>query len=184
MRLKEQKFGKEEDYEVIKFIMRLCKEELYEFKQSNAFTYRKLRDLAKNCKTSRSTHSAETQLINYSYWPGDSGLAWPTCLHMVYLAMLIGNYYRKFSDNEKTNIKNFFLERLYNTMKSNGKIEMGVFDEHFPIICKALGKICPKESINIMKSVVPNIGSLKDLPLLKKINLNIKKTLTKKYFQY
>ena len=166
MRLKEQKFSKKEDYEVIKFIMRLCKEELYEFKRSNAFTYGRLKDLAKSCKTSRSTHTAETQFINYSYWPGDSGLAWPTCFHMVYLAMLIGNYYSKFSVNEKVQIKNLFLDRLYNVMKNNnGEIEMGVFDEHFPIIHKALGKIFSRKSINIMNSVVPSISSFKDLPL-------------------
>ena len=120
MRLKEQKFGKEEDYNVIKFIMRLCKEELYESKISDAFSNKRIRHLVRSCKNSRDTHTNESQFMNYSYWPGDSGIMWPECISMVYTAMLIENYYEKFSEIEKRNFKSTFLQRINRSIINSG----------------------------------------------------------------
>ena len=175
MRLQDYSFGKDGDYFVIKTILRIFKEKMFSNiggEQTNDILIRKggTKRIIEKCYLSRDCHKSEPKIINYCYWPCDTGFGFHDFLYMVYIANIIKEFKGSMTQKDYKFASKMFFDKLssYLFVKGNGgpfekKADEFVFS-NLEILDDALSTL-DKRYADIMRTIMRSEKGLKNIPL-------------------
>lgn len=174
MRLKNYSFDKEGDYFVIKTLLRIFKEKMFNNinggQTNDILKCGGINRLIERCYSSRKCHKSEPTIINYCYWPCDAGFDFNDFFYMVYIANIIKEFRKDMTQRDYKFVSKIFYEKLnsYIITKGNNspfgkKADEYVFS-NLDIIDEAFSKLGENLS-DIMKTIIHSEKGLKNIPL-------------------
>jgi hypothetical protein len=174
MKLQDYSFGKDGDYFVIKTILRIFKEKMFSNingEQTNDILIRKggAKRIIEECYSSRRCHKTEPKIINYCYWPCDSGFGFQDFLYVIYVANIIKEFKGNMTQKEHKFVSKMFFDKLTSYLITKGsntvlnnKADEFVFS-NLEVLDEAIS-ILDKRYSDIMKSIIRSEKGLKNIP--------------------